>query len=157
MSDSKIILKYRKYTRQICKILNNNKETLGSELLKISRKIFGNKFVGIFSVDKIPLKKILSTNNSYFIYNTDLAGNKGIHWCAGYHGCGKKIYLYDSFGRKSKIISPILYNKLMKGGVVAIDSDLDSEQTKYESICGQYSVAWLLVVKNYGIKKALLI
>jgi hypothetical protein len=62
---------------------------------------------------------------------------------------GKKVIFYDSFGRPSKSILPLL-----KGGNV-INTEDDAEQKIQETNCGQRSCAWLLLFDRYGEKMAL--
>jgi hypothetical protein len=115
------------------------------ELDKICNILFRKKYLGTFASDKLPL---LSKKKPFAIINIDKYGKGGSHWVA----CAfqnNNIYIYDSFGRKTKKIIPHLRYKNV------IDSDYDAEQNVNEDNCGQRCVAWLLVFQTYGKKNAL--
>lgn len=54
-----------------------------------------NKFLGVFSQDRIPLNP---TADTCFIANTDVAKDPGTHWIAFYITRIKRIYYFDPYG-----------------------------------------------------------
>lgn len=125
-----------------------NETTFSNDLYNVAKSLLGNKFSGIFTADKLPrLTKI----QPYAIVNLDSSWEEGSHWIA-LAKSGKKIVFYDSFGRPSKSILPLL-----KGGseTTIINTEDDAEQEIQETNCGQRSIAWLLLFDKYGDKIAL--
>ena len=151
MSEKEIENVFKKNKNELIKLLKR-KGLFGSQIEKLGKRLFGNKWIGTHSVDKYPLSK-----TGYGIINTDTEKGKGIHWIAIY-STPKKIYVYDSFGRKSADVLKLFHDKAIEKKFRIINSDLsDKEQKSKEQICGQLSLAWLMVVFSHGIRKALLI
>jgi hypothetical protein len=124
------------------------------ELNRLGKQLFGNKkYIGTFPVDKAPLNK-----SGYMIVNTDPSGESGEHWIAIIVD-SKHIYVYDSYGRDTKNILPLLVQKAKKKKLKIVESRRDAEQDDSKvydrHTCGQRSLAWLLVVSELGIKNAL--
>jgi len=125
--------------------------THSNDLNKLGKKMFGSNFLGIYaSNENLPL---LNKNGQCFIMNLDPIGEKGSHWISGYYE-NPILGIYDSFGRDTAKILPVLYNKHI---YKIVDSDADPEQDIDEDDCGQKSTAFLYVAKKLGLKKALLI
>ena len=129
----------------------HNKTTTTSELNSIGKELFGNKYLGTFAQDQLP-SKIYEAPSKYAIINVDTTGLPGTHWVAiaGLPN-SKKIMVFDSFGRASKTLLPLL----RQGSV--IDTDSDAEQKQIQLSCGQFSMAWLYFFEKYGPKNAELI
>ena len=127
------------------------KALYNDEIDEAGRKLIGPKFKGVCSHDKLPLKP------GYYIVNTGNSKSAGIHWIAVV--CTPKtIYIYDSFARHHGTILKSIEKKAKAKKMKIVNSDRsDLEQKDDTSICGQLSIAWLLCVKKYGIRKALLI
>ena len=68
-----------------------------NKLGKLGKHLFGDRFIGVFTSDKIMQLK----SNEMCIANTDPSNIKGVHWCAL---CVYKdnIYIYDTFDRNYK-------------------------------------------------------
>jgi hypothetical protein len=125
-----------------------NETTFSNDLYNVAKSLLGNKFSGIFTADKLPrLTKI----QPYAIVNLDSSWEEGSHWIA-LAKSGKKIVFYDSFGRPSKSILPLLKGS---GETTIINTEDDAEQEIQETNCGQRSIAWLLLFDKYGDKIAL--
>jgi hypothetical protein len=125
-----------------------DKTTYLSDLDKVGRQMFGNKFHGVYPSDKIP---ILTKAKPYAILNLDRSGMSGSHWISIARQ-GKFTYVYDSFGREStQIIRDLVYS----GNGKIVDTEYDAEQLESEDDCGARSIAWLLVFDLYGAKLAL--
>jgi hypothetical protein len=120
------------------------------ELDKIGKDFFGEKFIGAFPWDLLPMK------NGYSVINTDDSTKAGVHW-VGIYKDNKNIYVYDSFGRHTEHILPEFYKELIKSGYKVTDSEHTPEQSNYQEDCGLRAIAWLLMVDLFGIKKALTI
>ena len=58
----------------------------------------------------------------YYILNVDTRNNEGIHWIS-LVVCSKNAYIFDSFGRDTNKILPILKKNLDKQGLKIIESD----------------------------------
>ena len=145
MTEQKEFVKSKK---QLIKKLGKN-ALYDGQIMEEGQILFGNKFIGVFSQDTIPLHKI-----GYMIFNVDTSKQTGSHWVACY-STNKCLYIYDSFGRHSERLLPILTNKLHRKNIHFKDSRHDAEQYGDTQVCGQLSLAWLCVVKSMGIRKAL--
>jgi hypothetical protein len=130
---------YNTALRNITKYLGNG--VTGSDVLDdFGRKLFGPKFQGVFPIDEF-MKKSVNNKRSYFIVNLDTSNLPGSHWIAVVILKKRKPYIYDSFGRKTREITPIRES---------FDAEYDPEQKKRESNCGQRSLAWLCVFDTCG-------
>ena len=128
-----------------------NKELNSDQLKVIGTRIFGKQlFNGVFPWD------LYNEKNGFSIINTDNSNGNGIHWVAIYQN-NNKIYVYDSFGRYTTNILKEFHKKMTNKGYQVIDSKRDAEQSDYQADCGLRCIAWLYIVKKYGINKALLI
>lgn len=121
-----------------------NKETSSSELKKIGKRLFKNKFVGVFPSDRIPKMQ----NNQYAIVNLDSSDQAGSHWVS-IAKSNKGIHIYDSFGRKVKKILPSLKQS---GNGTIFEPEADVEQSQESENCGQRCLASLCVYDNFGHK-----
>lgn len=147
---SKISIKntFLDYKKKIIKLLG--KEALYSDqITKLCRKLFGRKYIGTYAQDTMPLNL-----NGYMIVNVDTKGKKGSHWVALVHE-SKHVYVYDSFGRKTKNLLPILAKKLKNKKLIEVDADHKPEQFGDTSICGQLAISFLATVDKYGIDKTI--
>jgi hypothetical protein len=114
------------------------------ELKGVGKKLFGEKFVGVYPSDRIPRLK----NNEYVILNLDKEGEAGSHWVAVVKH-NNKSYLYDSFGRRGSKIIPSLGQS--RNGMV-VNTELDAEQKETEYDCGARCISSLLVMDLFGLK-----
>tara|TARA_B110000971_G_scaffold219074_1_gene259316 strand:- start:3520 stop:3987 length:468 start_codon:yes stop_codon:yes gene_type:complete len=125
-----------------------SKALYGDVVDGIGKDLFGARWRGVHTQKNYPVK------NGYQIINTDYDG-PGAHWIALYI-TPRTIYVYDSYGRTSTNLLPLLVRRAGKRAVV--DADYDPEQIGYTSqVCGVLCLAWLLMVSRYGVRKALLI
>jgi len=149
---------YDYWVKKFYRVIKVKNSTYNTQLNVIGNKLFGNKFVGVFSINTIP--KNLKTG-SFLITNTKEAEVEGEHWLAVVVGnknkqTGEKtLYIYDSMGRKSKKLIPDAYKKVIGRGYKIKDSHYSAEQSITERSCGIYTTAWLKVVDEIGIKNAL--
>jgi len=135
---------YNEYVKKIISIFGN-KETTTTILNNIGYKLFKNKYKGTYASNQVPL---LNNKQPYCIINVDKSNMQGSHWVAVAYK-NKKVYVYDSFGRKTKSLIPHFRYKIYQ------DTEYDPEQNKSEDNCGQRCLAWLLIFDKYGPKKAL--
>ena len=137
----KVYLKNLKIVQD--RFTKNNKVTYLDQLDKIGRKLFGTKFHGVYSSDKIPK---LNMVKRYCILNLDKSTEGGSHWVAlALLKDGKTIF-YDSFGRSHTKIIPSLN---LSGNGKIINSEKDKEQKIREENCGQRCTAFLMVVDKF--------
>ena len=106
---------------------------------------------GVFPIDRGTLKPF-----HYYIYNTDTHDKPGDHWIGVY--CSKgRAYIYDSYGRDPARIVYRLFKTIKKSGFKLGKTDLapQMEQIGFTSeLCGVYSLAFLMTVRDLGIAKA---
>ncbi len=131
--------------------------TFGRDLTRAGLKLFGKNYMGTFASDQIPdsLGKDVNANNVsgnsplYLITNLDDSNEPGSHWVALAFDAGtKKIWVYDSFGRKTGDILPQLAKQFGKNNLRMAEDD--SEQHLSEDDCGARSLAFLYVFDRYG-------
>jgi len=134
---------YEKYLNSIENI-HGSGETNGGQLHKIGKKMFKNKFRGVFPSDEIPVFR----SGEYSIINLDSGDQPGSHWVACVKK-NKKTYVYDSFGRKTIKIIPSL---IQSGNGIIVESENDKEQARKEDNCGQRCLAALQVYNNHGVE-----
>ena len=140
---------YNKILSDIEKRLSN-KITYGHVLQNEGIQLFGYRFKGVFPSDKIPK---LNDLRSYAILNLDNSNQSGSHWIA-VALVDKDLIVYDSFGRHHSKIIPNLKQEF-RGRIK--NTDMDAEQKKHETNCGQRSLAFLVFLQKYGVKNAMLI
>lgn len=130
---------YNQSLTKIEKVLGRG-VTTDRQLDHIGKNLFGDKFKGVFMQDTLP-----KHFNGYAIVNVDLSNQRGSHWC-GVSRSGRHCLVYDSFGRPSYRLLPMLGN--------VRDTDYDAEQAVIEDNCGQRCLAWLCVFNDKGEKVA---
>jgi len=148
IKEKEVMKIFNEYKNQIINQIGN-KITTNDQLNVLAHKLIGVRFKGVFSVDTIPLHK-----NGMYIINNQSAGMPGEHWVAVLVTV-KKVYIFDSFGRKSKALLPILIKSAKLINKKVVDTDYDVDQTISSAVCGQLSISWLLVAKQLGISNAL--
>ena len=133
------------YMTDVIYPLLGDQTTFLSQLDKVGRQLFGIKFKGVFSSDKIPK---LSDLSPYCILNLDKSNEPGSHWVALVKLTNKNgALIYDSFGRDYKKIIP---DVLLSGNGRIINTDDDCEQQIEETNCGQRCLAFIIVFDLHG-------
>ncbi len=139
-------IKYKKYI-----ISELGKKALDDlQISRLAKELLGKKFIGVYAQDKLP------TKNGYYVINTDLSktiNSPTCHW-VGIYQTSKTLYIYDSYGRTTSFVLPYIYKNTKKK---IVESKKDPEQFRQTSLCGQLSIAWICVVHDLGIRKALTI
>ena len=147
MNEKQIEQIFHKQTKKLVKSIGNHALS-NHELDAIGPRLFGNKYHGTYSQDKIQYK------NGFCIINVDVHSKKGSHWVALYI-TSRTIYVFDSFGRPTPKLLKVLTTKAKKLNKRLVDCDYDRNQ-KYDSIiCGHMCLSWLACVRDHGIKTAL--
>ena len=115
---------------------------------------FGGSWRGVSGQERVktPMKP------GYYIVNTSrTAKSPGVHW-VGLYATSAGAYTYDSFARSGAKMISELGGRRKKGSGAFVDSDRkDAEQRGASAVCGHLSLAWLLVVRDLGIRSAILI
>jgi len=129
----------------VCDIIGD-KGTTNITLNNLCKKLFGDRFVGVFCADEyIRLK-----DNECCIVNSDPSTKSGLHWCALYkHKLNKYksvIYFFDSFGRNPSEVSKYFKNKKW------VPIELNRIESYRSSNCGELSVTFLLIFDKYKTK-----
>jgi hypothetical protein len=125
-------------------------DTESEQLDKIGRREFGTHWSGVHPQDRVKLRP-----NSYCIVNTDTHDKPGLHWMAVYT-TKNHAYIYDSYARPVKTLVRHLIDNINEHGFILGKTDKvhHMEQIGYSSgVCGQNSMAFLLVVRDLGIRK----
>ncbi len=133
---------YIKFLKKIEKKYGSG-ETNNNQLLKIGRKIFGTKFIGVFASDQIPVMK----HKEIAIVNLDDSSEPGSHWVSIVKD-NNKTYIYDSYGRKTYKILPEL---VQSGNGIILETENDIEQSRIQQNCGQRCIASLQIYNKYGV------
>lgn len=148
LTEKQVTAKFRKYKKEMIKHLGR-KSTTDKQLTALGKKLFGKKYIGTFSQD---YRVKPQPAKQFFIINTDRKGRPGEHWVAVVKN-NNTFYVYDSFARSSHRLIPVFSKNK-----VTINSDLsDAEQKGNSEVCGQLCLSWLSIVKECGIRNALLI
>ena len=98
----------------------------------------------------------MPNRSGYMIVNVDTSkkiNTDKAHWVAIYQ-TPKTLYVYDSFGRLTQNVLKLISKKTKKK---IVDSKHDPEQYGFTEICGHLAMAWICVVRDLGIRKALTI
>lgn len=123
--------------------------TDNKQLEKYGYALLGSRFKGVYAQDQLPVNK-----SGMYIMNNQTSKLGGEHWVAIF-STAKTIYVWDSFGRKSKNLLRILTRRAKAIGKNIVDSDYDRDQEITSAVCGPLSLGWLLTVKKLGISNAL--
>lgn len=124
---------------QLMKKFIGNSITYSTSLHKKGKKLFGNRFLGVFPADQLPNN---IKNRQMYIANLSNSDETGEHWISAFKH-NNKLYVYDSFGRASKKIIPSIIGT---GNVK--DFEYDAEQDEKEYNCGLRSMVALYMMDS---------
>ena len=125
---------YNEILKEVIYPLLGKDSTYSTELFKIGKLFFKNRFIGVYPSDQIHELK----NMQCEIINLDNSRQEGSHWIA-LARMNNKYYFYDSFGRKhSKILKSLKIKNI-------INTEEDAEQHILSEDCGARCMAWLCV------------
>ena len=115
--------------------------------------MFGSEWGGVFPENE---KVHFDKQHKYYIFNTDKADGPGVHWTGLYvdHDT-KNIYVFDSFDRETSKLLPDLYIDIKMNHFKVKKGAHKVHQQDCQLSCGQRSMAYLMLVKKYGISKVL--
>jgi hypothetical protein len=114
------------------------------------RTAFGRRWLGVFRQDQFK-----PVADRYAILNTARTENSGgVHWVAVYVSRAGVTYFWDSFGRNTNAVMWAATQKARDAGHNVVPSDRDGQQRGSSEVCGQLSIAWLLVVRDFGVRVA---
>ena len=124
--------------------LLGNKVTYNTDLDRVGKQVFKDKYAGTFASDQLPQ---LTDRVPYCILNVDKSHEGGSHWI----GVCKvprsgDVMIYDSFGRKSSELIP----HVKSAGGQIVDTDYDAEQRDEETNCGARCMAWIALFDEMG-------
>jgi len=142
---------FKHKTNEIKKMMKKKGVTFMGELNTTGKKLFGIKFRGVFSSDKIP---VLNELVPYAIINLDRSDQAGSHWISIAKTKDGNLMCFDSFGRRNTQIIPALKKS---GNGKIIDTDYDANQTVKQTDCGMRCLGWLYMFNHYGEEVAELI
>jgi hypothetical protein len=95
---------------------------------------------------------------SYIVNSSYSPSSPGKHWVALHVTRAGTPYTYDSFARSGARILHHLNGRRGGSARPLKNSDRsDAEQRGSSAVCGHLSLAWLLVVRDLGVRKAALI
>ena len=117
-------------------------------------RCFGRRWQGCFRQSGWPGP----LPNRFAILNTATsAASPGSHWTACYTSPRGITYLWDSFGRNTSALLHVAAQKIRSEGLHMVGSDRDAQQRGSSAVCGSLCIAWLLLVRDQGIRVARLV
>jgi len=138
VSDKYAILRsFESCLMQIEDILSD-KTTNNIQLYRLGRRIFGDRFVNVFTADD----NIKLHNGQFCIVNTDASNKAGLHWLAVYKH-KNKYYVFDSFGRDVHKLSKYFKYKHWT------NVEFNRIESYRQNNCGQLCLAWLVIFDKY--------
>jgi hypothetical protein len=140
---------FLQYKRRFIKAIGK-KAMYDNQLDHVGLNLFGSRWRGVFPQDKMVCK------NGFQIINVDTSDKEGSHWVAVYQ-TAKTVYIFDSYARSSSKLLKIISKKTNCRKKIRDADRSDAEQRDDTEICGQLTLAWLAVVRDLGIKSAMLI
>lgn len=119
------------------------------QINELGRRMFGPRWGGVYPSDKMPKTQ----HNKFYVVNTNESSGGGIHWLGIYSSQAGRIYVYDSYARPvTKLIRKAVKNILKKHIVEEANQLPDQRDSE---VCGHLSLAWLCLVRDAGIRRAL--
>ena len=103
------------------------------EIYEIGKKLFGNKFKGVYPLEKIP--KYLK--NGFYVINTQTSNLPGEHWLA-IDVRSYEIKVFDSFGF---FYPQELLNRVFQTGKQVTFNRI-RYQNPFTTSCGQLCLLW---------------
>lgn len=109
------------------------------QIYAILQPRLGENFCGVFASDKVPVK--IESYPAGIVINTDPSDQPGKHWLALFVDSEKRAEYFDSFGRQPELPSIL---RLLKTSCVSYECSGARVQGFFSSVCGHYSVYFLL-------------
>ena len=140
---------YKQILHKIRSVCINFDTTTSDNLMKIVKM---TKLKDKFNCIDYWNRFIPNVKKPYSILNTESSNEgNGIHWI-GLFQDGKKMYIYDSFGRKN--IMNRFCEEMEKQGFTCLYVNKKTDQGNRQIDCGLRSLLWLIFVEKYGIKQS---
>ena len=117
----------------------------------VGRREFGRRWGGVHPSDGVPPVR----PNRYYIVNSGYRGGPGAHWTGLYVSPAGRAYIYDSFARGAAKIVPATVRRLEPEHFIIEDANGKADQRGASEICGALSLAWLMLVRDVGIRRSL--
>ena len=118
-----------------------DKVTNNIHLLKLGKKLFGEKFKAVYCADD----NIRLNNDQCCIVNTDSHDKSGLHWI-GLYKYRNVYYSMDSFGRDVRKLSKYFKNKPWQ------NFEFHRIESFKSSNCGELSMTFLIIFDKYKLK-----
>jgi hypothetical protein len=115
--------------------------TTNIQLNNFCKKIFGEKFIGVFSANEMPLLK----NKQMCIINNQSNKQPGEHWLGAYK-YKNKTFIYDTFDRDVKSLSRYWKHKHNWYNVNKFRTESFKDRN-----CGQHSITFLIIFDKYKL------
>ena len=115
----------------------------------IGKTEFGRRWGGVSSQSEWRPRR-----DRYYVVNSAyLPDSPGVHWMGVYVSPRGVVHAYDSFGRNvRRLLWRVGVTAARWGAGPLIGTDEDAEQKGDSAVCGHASLAWLLVVRDRGIR-----
>ena len=128
----------------------------GDQIDALGRELFGRRWGGVTNQgDWRPTRR---SGGTFYIVNTaHSTRSPGVHWVGLYVTPAGVPYAYDSFGRNPRRLLHKVGKTARRAGHALLGTDPDAEQPEGSEICGALSIAWLLSVRDLGVRMAALI
>jgi hypothetical protein len=135
---------------KLCVDILGNDSTTDKQLSDLLFEILPNNFKGVYTVDD-ELPKLINNYDCYILNNLTRE-SKGEHWLSIIK-YNDKVFLYDSFDRDTKKISPKHFNVLDKFiNLSNLDHILNpEEQSLYQYTCGCFCVSFLVTCISWNL------
>jgi hypothetical protein len=141
------------YKRQLVRALGRGPLD-DAQIDAVGRRELGARWGGVHAADELAPAAL--RRESYHVVNTGAARNGGVHWVALYVSRAGTVHVYDSFARPvrhllwrpAQVVAGARLGALLPANGVA-------DQRGASAVCGQLSLAWLLLVRDRGIRGAI--
>jgi hypothetical protein len=125
-------------------MIGHTDTTYSDELESVAKRLIGRPFLGVYAADRVP--DLQSHREAYMIVNTDNSDGPGSHW-VGLVKQDNDLYMYDSFGRKPRELSPEFNGKGYNPTNPNVEQDIQDND------CGIRTLTYLILSKQYGAKR----
>ena len=155
-AESKALAHFRKYKRAIIRLVGHENAMYGDQIDALGRELFGRRWGGVTNQgDWRPTRR---SGGTFYIVNTaHSTRSPGVHWVGLYVTPAGVPYAYDSFGRNPRRLLHKVGKTARRAGHALLGTDPDAEQPEGSEICGALSIAWLLSVRDLGVRMAALV
>jgi hypothetical protein len=142
-----------KYVNALVKRFGNGPLS-SDDIDSYGHEAFGARYGG---VDDQHIK--LKPGKLYVVNTSFSPKSPGVHWVAVAVSKAGVVHLYDSFARNGSALMPKLRANVQKTGSGRHFSESDRTDAEQVdgALCGHMSLSWLSVVRDLGVRDALLI